>query len=57
MVPVPDHHDLIDAPGFTEPYTDDAATVGEDGGEDGGDGGGDEIEDGVWSGDEDEDGR
>ena len=49
MVPVPDHHDLIDTPGFTEPYTEDAGPVGEDGG--------DEIEDGVWSGDEDEDGR
>ena len=42
MVPVPDHHDLIDTPGFTEPYTDDAARVGEDGG----DGGGNEDEDG-----------
>ena len=42
QTPVHYHHDLIDAPGFTEPYTDDAATVDEDGGEDGGD----EIEDG-----------
>lgn len=37
QLPMHDHHNLIDVPGFSGPYTDDAAPVGEDGGEDGGD--------------------
>ena len=42
QLPMHDHHNLIDVPGFSGPYTDDAAPVGEDGGEDGGEEGGDE---------------
>ena len=42
-MPVPDRPDPIDAPDFTEPYTDDPAPMGEEGGDE--DGGG-EIEDG-----------
>lgn len=42
QLPMHDHHNLIDVPGFSGPYTDDAAPVGEDGGEDGGEEGGEE---------------
>ncbi len=46
QMPVHNHHNLIDVPGFTGPYTDDAASVGEDGGDEIEDGGEDGIEDG-----------